>query len=58
MLDFLLFHESTEVKKVVSLMNGYANRKHGGYGNEGSPYGAFICLGITQNVFFFCFFEG
>ena len=36
MLDFLLFHESTGVKKVVSLMNGYANRKHGGYGNEGS----------------------
>ena len=42
MLEFLLFHESTEVKKQVSLMNRYENGKHGGYGNEGSLCDAFI----------------
>jgi len=39
---FILFHESTEVKKDVSLMNGQENRKHGGYGNEGSLCDAFL----------------
>ena len=34
MLEFLLFHESTEAMKDVSLMHGYENGKHGGYGNE------------------------
>ena len=33
-LEFLLFYENTEVKKDVSLMDGYENGKHGGYGNE------------------------
>ena len=55
MLKFLLFHESTEVKKDVSLMDGYENGKHGGYGNEGSLCEAFFCSGITQNVSFLLF---
>jgi len=31
---FLLFHERIEVMKDVSLMHGYENGKHEGYGNE------------------------
>jgi len=59
MLKFLLFHESTGVKKGVSLMEGWENGKHGGYGNEGSFCVMHLfCSGITQNVSFFCFFEG
>ena len=30
MLEFLLFHESTEVMKDVSLMHGYENGKYEG----------------------------
>jgi len=30
-LGFLLFHGSIDVKKDVSLMEGYENGKHGGY---------------------------
>ena len=33
-LEFLLFHESKEVMKDVSLMHRYENGKHEGYGNE------------------------
>ena len=42
MLEFLLFHESTEVEKQVFLMNRYENGKHGGYGNKGSLCDAFL----------------
>ena len=42
MLEFLLFHESTEVMKYVSLMHGYENGKHEGYGNGGSLCGVFF----------------
>ena len=37
-----VFYECTEVKRVGSLMNGYVNRKHRGYGNERSLCDAFI----------------
>ena len=42
MLEFLLFHESAEVKKEVSLIDGHENGKHGGYGYEGSLCDAFL----------------
>jgi hypothetical protein len=42
MLLFLLFHESTEVMRDVSLMHSYENWKDRGYGNEGSLCGAFL----------------
>ena len=52
LLEFLLFHECTEVMKDVSLMHGYENGKHEGYGNEGGTCGVFLCSGIMQNVSF------
>jgi len=52
MLEFLLFHESTDVKKDVSLMDGYENGKPGGYGNEGSLCGAFLLLRDNAECFF------
>ena len=51
MLELILFHESTEVKKEVSLMDRYENRKHGGYGNERSLCDAFLLF--RDNVEFF-----
>ena len=51
-LEFLLFHESTEVKKDVSLMDGYENGKHGGYGNEGSLCDAFLLFRDNPECFF------
>lgn len=56
MLDFLLFHECLKVKKVVSLMNEYANRKHGGYGNEGSLCDSFSLFRDNGERFFLLFF--
>jgi len=53
MLEFLLFHESTEVKKEISLMNGYENGKHGGYGNEGSLCDAFLFRDNAERLFSF-----
>ena len=39
--------------KDVSLMHGYENGKHGGYGNERKLLSCvFFCSGITQKVFF------
>ena len=52
MLKFLLFHESTEVKKDVSLIDGYENGKHGGYGNEGSLCEAFFLFRDNGECFF------
>ena len=52
MLDFLLFHEKTEVKGDVSLMDGYENGKHGGYRNEGSLCDAFLLFRAAQDVSF------
>ena len=42
--QFLLFHESTEVIKDVSLMHGYENGKHEGYGNERNVFLPFLFL--------------
>ena len=48
MLEFLLFHESTQVMKDVSLMHGYENGKYEGYGHEGSFFVEYcFCLGTT-----------
>ena len=58
MLHFILFHECTEARKVISLMNEYVNRKHKGYGNEGTLCDAFILFRNNAQSFFFCFFEG
>jgi len=52
MLEFLLFHESTEVMKDVSLMHGYENEKHEGYGNEGSLCGVFLLFRDNTEGFF------
>ena len=52
MLEFLLFHESTEVMKDVSLMHRYENGKHEGYGNEGSLCGVFILFRDNAECFF------
>jgi len=52
MLEFLLFHESTEVENDVSLMNGYENGKYGGYGNEGSLCDAFLLFRDSAGCFF------
>ena len=52
MLEFLLFYENTEVKKDVSLMDGYENGKHGGYGNEGSLCDAFLLFRDNVGCFF------
>ena len=40
--------------KDASLMHGYENGKHGGYGNERKFFVErfFFCLRIMQNVFF------
>ena len=46
------FHQGTEVKKIVSLMNGYVNRKHGGYGNEGNLCDVFIMFRYNAECFF------
>jgi len=51
MLEFLLFHESTEVKRDVSLTDGYENEKHGGYGNEGSLCDAFLLFKNSAGCF-------
>jgi len=45
-------HESTEVKKDVSLMDGYENGKHEGYGNEGSICHAFLLFRDNAECFF------
>ena len=52
---FSSFYESTEVKKVVSSMNRYANRKQGGYRNEGSLCDAFILFRDNVECFFSLF---
>ena len=52
MLEFILFHESTEVKKDVSLIDGYGNGKHGGYGYEGSLCEAFLLFRDNVECFF------
>ena len=58
MLQFLLFHESTENMKDVSLTDMRMESIEG-YGNGGSLCDVFsFCSGITQNVSFFCWFEG
>ena len=49
MLEFLLFHESTEVKNDVSLVDGYEN---GGYGNEGSLCDTFLSFRDNAECFF------
>ena len=51
MLEFLLFHESSEVMKDVSLMHGYGNREHRSYGNEGSLCGVFILFRDNAECF-------
>ena len=59
MLELLLFHESTEGMKDVSLMHRYENGKHEGYGNEGSLCGEFLLFMDNAECFFcFVFFEG
>ena len=50
--EFILFHGSTEVKKDVSLVDGYENGKHGGYGNEGSIFDAFLLFRDNAECFF------
>ena len=55
MLEFLWFHESTEVKKDASLMNGQENGKHGGYENKGSPCDAFLMFRDNAECFFLLF---
>ena len=57
-LEYLLFHESTKVKKDVPLMDGYENGKHGGYGNGGSLCEAFLLLRDNTECFSVLFFEG
>ena len=52
MLEFLLFHESTEVMKDVSLMHRYENGKHEGYRNEGSLCGTFLLFRDNAECFF------
>jgi len=52
MVEFLLFHGSTEVKKDVSLIDGYENGKHGGYGSEGSLCDAFLLFRDNAKSFF------
>jgi len=52
MLECILFHERTEVKKDVSLMDGYENGKHGDYGNEGSLCDAFLSFRDNAGCFF------
>ena len=52
MLEFLLFYESTEDMKDVSLMHGYENGKHEGYGNEGSLCGVFLLFRDNAECFF------
>ena len=47
-------HESTEIRKDVSLMDENGNRKHGGYGNRGRLCDIFILFG--DNAEFFCSF--
>ena len=42
----------TEVKKDVSLMDGYENGKHGSYGNEGSLCDAFLLFRDNAECFF------
>jgi len=51
-LRFLLFPENTEVKKDVSLMDGYENGKHGGNRNEGNLCDAFIFFRDNAESFF------
>ena len=55
MLELLLFHESTEVKKDVSLMDGYEIGKHGGYGNKGSLCDAFLLFRDNAECLFLLF---
>ena len=52
--------ESTEVVNDVSLMYGYENGKHEGYGNERKFFVVcFFCLKDNAECFLsFCFFEG
>ena len=50
-LEFLLFHESSEVIKDVSLMPPYQNGKHRGCGNEGSLCGAFLLFRDSAECF-------
>jgi len=53
MLEFFLVHESTEVKRDVSLTGGYVNGKHGGCEKmKEVSVKHFFCSGITQNVSF------
>ena len=52
MLEFLLFHESTEIKKDVSFIDRYENRKYEDYGNEGSLCDAFLLLRDNAECFF------
>ena len=55
MLEFLLFHGSTEVKKDVSLMDGYESGKHRGYGNKESFCDAFLLFRDNAECFFLFF---
>ena len=51
MLEFLLFHEISEVMKDVSLMHAYENEKHGGYGNERSLCRVFLLFRDNAECF-------
>ena len=53
-VEFLLFHESSEVMKDVSLMHAYENGKHESYGNEGSLCGVFLLF--RDNAEYFVYF--
>ena len=49
-LEFLLFHKSTEVKKDVSLVHGYENGSMEATGMKEVFVEYFFCSGIAQNV--------
>lgn len=52
MLEFLLFHESTEIKKDISLIHGYENGSMEATGMKEVFLQHFFCSG-TQNVSLF-----
>ena len=56
MVEFLLFHESTEVKKDFSLIDGYESGRHGSYGSYGSLCHAFLLFKDNAKKAFFLLF--
>ena len=52
MLEFLLFHERTEIMKDASLMHSYENGKREGSRNEGSLCGVFLLFRDNAEYFF------